>query len=333
MLAINKTVALTYTKKPYKVCESDDPPISVYFVPDSALPALNVKCDPMSLITPRELYQLKKKYRAPASLLRKITSCYKKNNEEFELGDNVSLEHSLFISEIEDLILKRLKEEFRLESAHFLPTYPVEELGVRCYHTLCVGSSGVGKSWIIARILEKNFPQHTIYVFSPTASRDPAWKDLQATLGKKVKLIDSNDVSVPIPLEQLEKGSCLIIDDIESTQSPAKEYISALQNRCSFEGRHHTDKNGVGMIVFGVVHDAFSLTNGGLKAANIESSRIICFPNLNKSICQKLWSKRLHWTGKEIKKAFNFIKRNDRYCAIYTHVPNLLMTAHGVMLL
>ena len=170
-------------------------------------------------------------------------------------------------------------------------------------------------------------------MFSPTASRDPAWKDLRASLGKRVKLIDSNGVNVPVPLEQLEKGSCLVIDDIESTQSPAKEYISALQNRCSFEGRHHADKRGIGCCVLSIVHDAFSLSNGGLKAANIESSRVMCFPNLNKSICQKFWSKRLHWTGKEIRKALKFIKPNDRYCCIYTHVPNLLMTAHGVMLL
>jgi hypothetical protein len=336
MIAKGRSTALTYTKEPYLICVSIEPKEELYYVPDSALPALSLgkQCDPMSLITSQELYALKKKYRTPHSLIKRMQECYKKNHDEFDLGDSVSLENRLFIQNVEDTILGKMKGEYRNESANFLPYYPLHELGVRCYHTQTVGASSAGKSYVTAAIIAQNWKKSTnnIYVFSPTATKDKAWTELRKALGRRVKLIDSNKVTVEIPLSELGGGCVLVIDDIDSTQEPSKSFISKLQSRCLFEGRHHT-KDGIGCCVFGIVHDAFQIGNIGLKSSNIESSRIICFPNLNKSICTKFWSKRLHWSAKEIRSAFKFIGKNDRYACIYTHVPNLIMTAHGVKLL
>ena len=188
MLAKSRATALKYTKTPYKICVSQEPTEEIFYVPDSSLPALDMgSCDPMSLITPAELYKLKKTYRAPNSLIRKVQECYKKNSDEFDLGDNVSLESSLFITNVEETILRRLKTMYRNESANFLPYYPREELGIRCYHTLVVGSSSVGKSWVTAAIIKQNFDYAgtTVYVFSPTATKDKAWTELRKALGKR----------------------------------------------------------------------------------------------------------------------------------------------------
>ena len=131
MLSNSKQVALKYTKNPYLICTSDDPFEQIFFVPDSSLPALNVGlCDPLSLISPAELFDLKKKFRAPSSLIRKIQKCYKENAEEFDLGPDISLEKTLFISNVEDLILRRIKQEYRNESAQFLPYYPRDQMGI-----------------------------------------------------------------------------------------------------------------------------------------------------------------------------------------------------------
>ncbi|HIB87406.1 TPA: hypothetical protein EYO57_09395, partial [Candidatus Poribacteria bacterium] len=214
MLSNSRQVALKYTKIPYLICTSTDPSEEIYFVPDSSLPALNIgNCDPMSLVSPDELFYLKKKYRAPDSLIRKIRKCYKDNSEEFDIGDEISLEKSLFISEVEDLILQRIKQTYRNESANFWPYYPRHEMGVRTFHTAVVGSSSVGKSYTVAKIIEKNFSNSIVYVFSPTAKKDKAWLDLQKILGKKVKLINSNDVDVDIPLSEIAPGSVTVVDD------------------------------------------------------------------------------------------------------------------------
>ncbi|HHZ90579.1 TPA: hypothetical protein EYN65_08640, partial [Candidatus Poribacteria bacterium] len=197
MLANSKQVALKYTKTPYLISVSEDPPEEIYYVPDSALPALNIgNCDPMSMVTSEELFFLKKKYRAPQSLIFKIQKCYRESSDEFDIGDDISLEKSLFISNLEDLILQRIKQQYRNEAANFWPYYPVHEMGVRTFHTAVVGSSSVGKSYTVAKIIEKNFKNSIIYVFSPTAKKDKAWLDLQKALGKKVKLINSNEVTV-----------------------------------------------------------------------------------------------------------------------------------------
>ena len=334
MLSNSRSVALKYTKTPYLICESEDPHEQVFFVPDSSLPALNIgNCDPMSLVSSEELFFLKKKYRAPNSLIRKIQKCYKNSDSEFDIGDEISLEKSLFIQDVEDIILQRIKQEYSNPSANFWPYYPRSEMGVRTFHTQVVGSSSVGKSYTVAKIIEKNFSNAIVYVFSPTAKKDKAWLDLQKKLGKKVKLINSNEVDVDIPLSEIAGGSVTVIDDPDSTSEPSKTYICRLQSRLLFEGRHHVDKEGVGCMVFSICHDAWATSNQALKSCNIESSRVICFPNLNRSICQKYFSKRLHWTAKEIRAAFKFIRKSDRWCCIYSHVPNCIVTSHGVKLL
>jgi len=337
MLANNKATALKYTKDPILICKSDKPSQQLFYVPDAALPALSIdNCDPMSLVSPEELFYLKKKYRAPQSLIKKIQKCYAENSDEIDIGDDISLEKKLFCKSLEDIILNKIKRTYRNESANFIPHYAREETGIKCFHTQVVGSSSVGKSWTTAECVKRNFKgASAIYVFSPTATKDKAWKDLKGTPGfaKKVKLINSNEVNTPIPLGELLGGSVLIIDDPDAVRQPAKQYITELQSEALFHGRHHTDTDGVGMTVFSICHDAWAVADKGLKSSNIESSRVICFPNLNRSIVTKYLSKRLHWSSKEIKEAYKFIRRNDRWMCIYSHCPNLLMTKHGCMLL
>ena len=140
-------------------------------------------------------------------------------------------------------------------------------------------------------------------------------------------------MNTPIPLTELVGGPCLVIDDPDAVSQPAKQYINQLQSEALFHGRHHSGQDDIGMTVFSICHDAWAVGDRGLKSSNIESSRVICFPLLNRSITTKYLSKRLHWTSKEIKKVYTFLKRNDRWMCIYTHYPNLICTAHGCMLL
>ena len=334
MLSNSKEVAMTYTKEPYLICSSKDPPESVFFIPDGDLPALTIKnCDPLSLVTPQQIFKLKKKYRTPNSLIKKIQQCYKNNNDEFDLNEDMTLENSLFINSIEDIILNVLKKSYRNEGASFLPHYPREQMGVRTFHTQVLGSSSSGKSYTTALILADSFHDCVIYIFSPTAKSDPAWTGLAKKLGKRVKLVPSNEVDVDIPLQEIQGGSCCVFDDMDAVKGASRVFIERLQARLLFEGRHHTDKNGIGCCVFSVVHDAFQINSPGLKSSVVESCRVLCFPNQNRSICQKYWQKRLHWSSKEIKEVMSFIKSTDRWCMVYTHVPNLIVCPHGVKLL
>ncbi len=336
MLSNSKEIALTYTKEPYLICVSREPPEEIYFIPDGDLPALSIKnCDPLSLVTPQQIFKLKKRYRTPNSLIKKIQECYKQNNDEFDLGKELTLENSLFINSIEDIILNRLKREYRNEGAQFLPYYPVDQLGIRTFHTQVLGSSSSGKSYTTALILADSFSDCVIYVFSPTAKSDPAWVNLQKKLGpRKCKLVPSNEIDVDIPLSEIVPGSIHCFDDMDAVSGNSRVFLERLQSRLLFEGRHHTDKaTGRGCCVFSVIHDAFQANSPGLKSSIVESSRVLCFPNQNRSICTKYWQKRLHWSAREIKEALAFIKSSDRWAMIYTHVPNLIVCPHGVKLL
>ena len=136
MLANDRTIALKYTKEPILICKSDKPAEKVWYVPDAALPALSISnCDPMSLVSPEELFYLKKKYRAPMSLIKKIQKCYAENSDEIDIGDDISLEKKLFCKSLEDIILNKIKRTYRNESANFIPHYAREETGMKCFHT------------------------------------------------------------------------------------------------------------------------------------------------------------------------------------------------------
>ena len=335
MLSNDRTTALTYDREPYLICKSDDPFEEIYYVKNASLPALDLPdCDPMSLISKKELYAIKKAHRGVSNkIIAKVVDCYKKNKKEFDFGPDMKLEDSLFVSAVEDRILDLLKTQYRNESANFYPYYDRSELGTRCYNTQVVGASGAGKSFITSLIIQKNFPKSPIIIFSPTADKDLAWTQLRKELGRRVKLINSNEVNVEIQLKDIPGGSVIVVDDICATCEPAKHIISNLQSRCLYESRHHTDKQGIGCIVFGIYHDAWAMGSKGLRASNVECSRIVLFPGLNRGITTKFLSKRLHWSSKEIKKLYAFIKENDRFVCIYRHIPNLVMSSHGVMLI
>ena len=132
---------------------------------------------------------------------------------------------------------------------NFLPHYELSELGNKTMHTCAVSGSGVGKTWTTSRILMNNFEGVDIYVFSPTATKDRSYLDLKQKFGKKVRLINSNSVNVRIPLKELARGCVLVVDDIDSTSEPAKTYISELQSKLYYEGRHYTSKDGRGCCI------------------------------------------------------------------------------------
>ncbi len=334
MLCNSRKVALKYTPTPYLICSSKEPASEVYYVPEGSLPALSLPdCDPLSLVTPEQIFALKRRYRTPNTLIKKMQKCYKEGNDEFDLDEDLTVENSLFINSVEDIILNTLKRTYRDESANYLPHYPREDMGLRTYMTTVLGSSSSGKSYTTSLILSNSFKDCIIYIWSPTASKDPAWTKLRDREGKRVKLINSNEVELDIPLSEIVGGSCHVFDDMDSTQEPARTFLQRLQSRLLFEGRHHVDKNGIGCCVFSVCHDAFSVNSPALKAAAVESSRLICFPRVNRSICKKYFQKRLHWGAKEIREVMNFVQSNDRWACIYSHVPNLVVCPHGVKLL
>ena len=334
MLCNELSIAKKYTKNPVILAVSEQPKETLYYVPDSSLPALSCSVDPFSLLTHQELFELKKKYRAPQSLIRKMRQAYSEECDTIELGDDVSLEKKLFCENVEDIILSKIKHQYRNQSANFFPYYDPKETSQRTLHTLVVGSSSVGKSWTTSQIIQRNFNDSSVsacYIFSPTAKSDPSWQNLRKALGKKCKLINSNEVSVCIPLSQIAKGSIVVVDDPDSTTQPSKDYILQLMSEILYHGRHHSTNN-VGCTVFSICHDAWA-NNIGTRSSTLEASRIILFPLLNKSVATKFLSKRCHYTAKEIKRMFNFLKRGDRWACIYQHYPNCLICKHGALLL
>ena len=187
----------------------------------------------------------------------------------------------------------------------------------------------------VAQLLEHNFEGVTIWVFSPTATSDPVWRDLQRKMSKKkVKLVDTSKIVAPIDLEsQLGRGSVLVLDDQDAVLPKNEQYTSALCSRAQYEGRHMTDRQGRGIVCFSIFHDGFSRRIKSLKSTNIESSRVVLFPNQQRHVAKKVMKNRLGYSAAQIKEVFDFVSPKDRWIMLVQHCPSCCITKTGVLLL
>ena len=319
------------TKTLFKIAFDTTGGEDVWYVRDGELPAITPKKDPFEYLSQKELFALKKKYRIGTSVFRQIRKCYKNKEPTIDFGDDCCIENRLVCQAIEDEILQKMKKTYVNKSAKLLPFYDYRITSKLSLHTSVVASSGSGKSYLTAQIIAENFPESLIYVFSPTAPRDPAYLKLQDKLGKRrVRLFASNKIDIPLSEEMVTPGCVCVFDDVESTLQPSRKFISDLQSRLLYHGRHLLNKKtGSGITVMSVLHDAFRQKE--TKAASIESSRVILFPNTNRAISTKYLKNRLNFTASEIKKLYEFCG-GARWVCIYSHHPLCAVCPHGVML-
>jgi hypothetical protein len=337
MLAVGLQQAKNYSNKPCLLAKNlNDESKNVYWVPNAALPCLSCKdANPLSLVTKKKLFQLKKKFRVSDAVIKKIEKFYQSDRETLNLKEHDSLGARILIQEIEQTILGSLKRKWRDSSAKLMPYYDPTLSGKIALHTSAIGPSSSGKSTIVSKILLHNFDNGTIWIFSPTATSDPVWKTLQKEISKKrVKLIDTSKIVAPIDLEtQIGRGNVLVFDDQDAVLPENERYTSQLCSRAQYEGRHMTDKNKKGIVCFSIFHDGFSRRVKSLKSTNIESSRVILFPNQQRHVARKVMKNRLGYTTAQINEIFDFVVAGDRWIMLVQHCPSCCITSTGVLLL
>jgi len=338
MLAVGLQQAKLYSKKPCLLARDlHDETKNIYWVEDAALPCLSCKDNsPLSLVTKKQIFQLKKKYRVPDKVLRKIENFYKSDRESLNLKEHDSLGARILVQELESVILGSLKRKYRNPNSALMPYYDAELSGRIALHTSAIGPSSSGKSTIISKILEHNFQNGPVmWIFSPTATTDPVWKELQKELTKKrVRLVDTSKIVTPVDLEtQIGRGNVIVFDDQDAVLPENERYTSALCSRAQYEGRHMTNKHKRGIVCFSIFHDGFSRRVKSLKSTNIESSRVILFPNQQRHVARKVMKNRLGYTSAQIKEIFDFVIPKDRWIMLVQHCPSCCITSTGILLL
>ena len=336
MLAIGLSQAKQYSKKPCLLARDlNDESKDIYWVEDAPLPCLSCKDNPLSLVSRKDIFALKKKYRVSDAVVKKIQKFYNGNKTTLNLGKDDSLGNRIMIGELERTILNSLKRRYRNTSANYIPQYDAEMSGRIALHTSAIGPSSSGKSTIVSQILLHNFHDTTIWIMSPTATSDPVWKNLQHLLTKKkVRLVDTSKIVAPVDLEsQIGRGNVIVFDDQDAVLPENERYTSALCSRAQYEGRHMTNKDSRGIVCFSIFHDGFSRRVKSLKSTNIESSRVILFPNQQRHVAKKVMKARLGYSAKQIKEIFDFVEPKDRWIMLVQHCPACCITTTGVLLL
>ncbi|HIB90481.1 TPA: AAA family ATPase [Candidatus Poribacteria bacterium] len=325
--------AKQYDKSPILIAKSqNNEKQDLYYCVEGILPCQNCKTEnPLSLLSKMEIFELKKKYKVSSSLLKRVQECYENSNSEVDIGAECrSLSGKIFIEQLENTILNKLKKEIRLPTADWLPHIDPTLLKRYNQHVFLTGPSGCGKSTLTAEMIESSLPDSTAWCFGPSISDDPAFKGLQKAMTKKrCKLIDSHKITQPIELSEISKNkqNVLVLDDPESMSDENLKYISDLTSKALFAGR----KKGV--ICFVISHDAFSRRVRSIKASAQECTRCILYPQTQKHTVTKFLKNRMNMSSDIIKKIYKFLQKTDRWMCLVNSHPCCVLTRTGCLLL
>ena len=312
-----------------------NPKNNLYVVKEQLLPCDNQGTpeNPLELLTKKEIFKLKTKYKVSGRLMHLVEKCYQNTENSINLGDECkSLSGRIFVESLETMILDKLKKNIVCKQCKWIPYYNPENVSKFNNHTFLCGPSAAGKSTLCTEILKHNFDEVpcTIWAFGPMIKTDKAFRDLQKQLTRrKVKLVNSSEISAPLDLAEIttkNKLSILVNDDPDS-QGAEQEFISDLTNKVLFHGRH---KN---ILAFVIAHDPFSRRVSHIKASSIECSRIVLYPSIGKHICTKVMKNRLNMPRETIDRIYQSLPKGTRWMMIQNSNPCLVLTETSALLL
>ena len=312
-----------------------NPRNNLYVVKEELLPCDNQNTpeNPLELLSKKEIFKLKSKYKVSARLMKCVEQAYQKNENKLDIGSECkSLSGRIFVEELENMILDKLKKTIVCKQCKWIPYYNPDEVSRYNNHTFLCGPSAAGKSTLCSEILRHNFGDVpcVVWAFGPLIKSDPAFKSLQKDLSrKKVKLVNSGEITAPLDMSEIKgknKLSILVNDDPDS-QGPEQKFISDLTEKVLFHGRH---KN---ILAFVIGHDPFSRKVTSIKASSVECSRIVLYPGIGKHICTKFMKHRLNMSRELIDRIYKHLPKGTRWMMILNHNPCLVLTENSAMLL
>ena len=292
----------------------------------------NTPSNPLEILTKKQIFKLKTRYKVSARLMKTVEECYRSNNDKLEIGPECkSLSGRIFVEELESMILDKLKKTIVCKSCSWIPYYNPEHVSKQNTHTFLCGPSAAGKSTLCAEILRQNFADVpcVIWAFGPMIRSDPAFRGLQKDLTrKKCKLVNSDEITAPIDMSDITgKNHQLRILVNDDPDSQGHNLISDLTEKVLFHGRH---KN---ILAFVIGHDPFSRKVASIKASSVECSRIVLYPSIGRHLCTKFMKHRLNMSKTVIDQIYHELPKGTRWMMIMNHNPCLVLTETSAMLL
>ena len=311
-----------------------NPKNNLYVVNEQLLPADNQNTpeNPLELLTKKEIFKLKSRYKVSAKLLKCVERAYQKNDSIINLGDECkSLSGRIFLESLEEMILDKLKKSIVCKECKWLPYYNPDNVSKYNNHTFLCGPSASGKSTLCAEILRHNFDEVpcVIWAFGPLIKSDPSFKRLQKDLTRrKVKLVNSSEITAPLDMSEIASNKLsILVNDDGDAQGAEREFISDLTSKVLYHGRH---KN---ILAFICGHDPFSRKVSHIKSSSVECSRIVLYPSIGRHLCTKVLKNRLNMSREVIDKIYKNLPKGTRWMMVQNHNPCLVLTETSALLL
>ena len=139
MFCLGQKQARKYDKQAILVAKCRlNPKNNLYVVKEQLLPCDNQGTpeNPLELLTKKEIFKLKTKYKVSARLMHLVEKCYQTTENSINLGGECkSLSGRIFIEELESMILDKLKKSIVCKQCKWIPYYNPDNVSKFNNHT------------------------------------------------------------------------------------------------------------------------------------------------------------------------------------------------------
>ena len=289
---------------------------------------------PDKLLDSADWMQFIRKYRLSNADVRKLRSTWTLGAPSFESQNPRAM---LAFKEIEELLLKRMRSNYRPNRGDIFPWINLTEGNSQPANVMLVGNTSCGKSFFLGKLLTTVNKQgenwatgRPIVCFSSHAD-DPSLAAARKFLKKRWLDIDLEKVRSDITLDMIKPGSLVLFDDVLelSKGDPRRRVLFNLLNTIVTRGRHHRGKKNNtrrGTEVCVISHW------GSLRELQMTRNAArfwVLFPNCSRRQAIHMLRSRLHYTKRQTESLLDRCG-DSRFCWIHHHTPAYICSSNHI---
>jgi len=305
----------------------------IFWTENKRVPAILSQC-PLDLVDKQILYNIKKKFRLKARFFKNLCAAWSKKSDVFNCPAN-GVAEQLACETLEKIALEIMKKEYTNPDLQLMPFIDYMDSEKVARHLLICASSSSGKTFLACEVVKANVPEAMqkkvkVYLLSSNPD-DPNYKCLQKDYKGTVIIVDCKDFQLEIGLNQIDKGSIVIVDDSETCSKPVQNILAELEKLLIIRGRKWANK-GVGTSLISIRHSCFEKH---ITKYHSNIGQIILFPRVNKHLSTRILKNKFGFSVKEIREILEFVP-SGRWSWLFVRTspaPGYIATKNGVKLL
>jgi len=306
----------------------------VFYTEGKRVPAI-LSQNPLTLIDKQTLFNIKKKFRLKARFFKNLCAAWSKKSDVFSCQCN-GVAEQLACESLEKIALQKMKEEYTdPDFKDLLPFIDYMESEKVARHLLICASSSSGKTHLACELVKRNIPENIqkhvkIYILSSNPD-DPSYIRLKKDYKGTVTIVDSKEFENEIGLNQIQKGSVVLVDDSETNSKRVQNILGNLEKLLIIRGRKWASKYA-GTSLVSIRHSCFEKH---LTQYHSNIGQTLLYPKTNRHLSVRILRNKFGFSAKETTQILDFVP-SGKWSWLFVRTspaPSFIATQNGVKLL